>query len=379
MNEIPEIVGASENIEQVKELIHKIASVELSTIVCGETGVGKDLVVQNLYQKSSRCGNPFIKVNCAAIPDTLLESEMFGYEKGAFTGAEKNKRGKFEQAHGGVIFLDEIGEMSPALQAKLLRAIQDGEFSPLSSEKTIKADVWVVAATNCDIKKCIKAGKFREDLYYRLSTMTIQIGPLRKRLEDIPLLINHYFKKYAANFKDRPLKIISKGTMGKLQRYRWPGNVRELQNVLQRMQVLNNGDECIDEIIGEAHNEIPPEDPSKSLNIAKPEGATKNQNFSIPLKKIKKHICAKVEKEMITLALHNTDFNITKASKMLGISYRSLHMKIRELDIQIKPTVNQNASDLRLFDDLNEFNEKFLESINFNDTYESAAESVKVG
>jgi transcriptional regulator with PAS, ATPase and Fis domain len=375
MNEIPEIVGTSRNIEKVKELIDKIASVELNTIICGETGVGKDLIVQNLYQKSSRCGKPIIKVNCAAIPDTLLESEMFGYEKGAFTGAEKNKRGKFEQAHGGVLFLDEIGEMSPTLQAKLLRTLQDGEFSPLSSEKTIKSDVWVVAATNCDIQKHIKAGKFREDLYYRLSTMTIQIDPLRKRSEDIPLLINHYFKKYAVDFKDMPLKIISKDTQG----YKWPGNVRELQNVLQRMQVLNNSAECIDEIIGGTHSETAPEDLSRSLKIAKLENAAKNQNFSIPLKKIKKHICAKVEEEMITLALHNTDFNITKASKMLGISYRSLHMKIRELDIKVKPTVNHQASNPRLFDDLNEFNEKFLESIDFNDTFEPAVESVKVG
>ena len=143
MNELSEIVGASRNIEQVKDLIDKIASAELNTIVCGETGVGKDLVVQNLYQQSGRCGNPFIKVNCAAIPDHLLESEMFGYENGDFTGSEKNKREKFEQAHGRVIFLDEIGEMPPMLQAKLLQVIQDGEFSPLSSEKTIKVDVWV--------------------------------------------------------------------------------------------------------------------------------------------------------------------------------------------------------------------------------------------
>ena len=195
MNEISEIVGASRNIEHVKELIHKIASVEANTIVCGETGVGKDLLVQALYQESNRCGKPFIKVNCAAIPDNLLESEMFGYEKGAFTGAERNKRGKFEQAHGGVLFLDEIGEMSPTLQAKLLRVIQDGEFNPLCSEKTIKVDVWTISATNCEIEKHIEAGKFREDLFYRLNTMMIQIDPLRERPEDIPLLINYYYKK----------------------------------------------------------------------------------------------------------------------------------------------------------------------------------------
>jgi two-component system response regulator AtoC len=236
MNEITEIVGESRNIEKVKELICKIAKFETNTIVCGETGVGKDLIVQTLYNESKRCGKPFIKVNCAAIPDHLLESEMFGYEKGAFTGAEGNKKGKFEQAHGGVLFLDEIGEMSPALQAKLLRAIQDGEFNPLSSEKTIKVDVWTISATNCEIEKYIKAGKFRKDLFYRLSTMMIQIDPLRERPEDIPLLIKYYYKKFAANFKDRPLKIISRDTIEKLKKYSWPGNIRELQNVLQRIQ-----------------------------------------------------------------------------------------------------------------------------------------------
>jgi DNA-binding NtrC family response regulator len=239
--------------------------------------------------------------------------------------------------------------------------------------------VWVVAATNCDIQKHIKAGKFREDLYYRLSTMAIKIDPLRKRPEDIPLLTNHYFKKYAANFNKTPLKIISKDTMEKLQGYSWPGNVRELQNVLQRIQVLNNGDDYINEIIGKAHHESPPEDPSKSLGIAKGESAIKNQDFSIPLKKIKKQICAKVEKEMITLALHNTEFNITKASKMLGISLRSLHTKIKELDIKIKPAVDQNASKLRLFDGLTELKKNFLEGMDFDNTFDSAAESIKAG
>ena len=379
MNEISEIVGASRNIEHVKELIHKIASVEANTIVCGETGVGKDLLVQALYQESNRCGKPFIKVNCAAIPDNLLESEMFGYEKGAFTGAERNKRGKFEQAHGGVLFLDEIGEMSPTLQAKLLRVIQDGEFNPLCSEKTIKVDVWTISATNCEIEKHIKAGKFREDLFYRLSTMMIQIDPLRERPEDIPLLINYYYKKFAANFRDRPLKIISKDTIEKLKKYSWPGNIRELQNVLQRIQILNTSDERIDEIIGKAHNKIPTENPSNLPNIANPEGAAKNQNFLIPLKKIKKQIFAKVEKEMIPLALDKTNFNLTKASKMLGISYKSLHMKIKEYGLNIKPAVNYKASNLRLLNDLNEYNKKFLEGTDFDYAFEPAAESIKAG
>jgi len=378
MNEITELVGSSRNIEHVKELIYKIAEVETNTLVCGETGVGKDLIVQTLYNQSKRCGKPFIKVNCAAIPDHLLESEMFGFEKGAFTGAERNKKGKFEQAHRGVLFLDEIGEMSPTLQAKLLRVIQDGEFNPLSSEKTIKVDVWIISATNCEIDKHIKAGKFREDLFYRLTPMMIKIDPLRERPEDIPLLINYYYKKFAANFKHRPLKIISKDTIEKLKKYSWPGNVRELQNVLQRIQIHNTTDESIDEIIGKVQNKTPKENPSSLPNTANPEGAAKNQNFFIPIKKIKKEIFTKVEKEIIPLTLERTYFNISKASKMLGISSKLLRMKIKEYGIKSNPDVNYIASNERLFKNQNEYRE-FLERIDIDYIFEQATESIQAG
>ena len=378
MNKIPEIVGVSRNIEYVKELIQQIACAELNTLVCGETGVGKDLVVQHLYQKSNRCGKPIIKVNCAAIPDNLLESEMFGYEKGAFTGAEKNKRGKFEQAHGGVLFLDEIGEMSPALQAKLLRVIQDGEFSPLSSEKIIKT-VWIIAATNCNIEKHIKAGKFRKDLYYRLSTMMIQIDPLRKRPEDIPLLINYYCKKYAANFKDMPLKIITKELIEKLTKCDWSGNIRELQNVLQRIQILNTDDKNIDEIISNTNNKTPIENPSNFHRVPIPDGTTENQNFPLPLKKIKKKVFAKIEKEMIIYALNKSNFNITKASEMLDISLRSLHMKIKEFGLNMKPTVKNKDSNLRYLYKVIESNEEFLDGYESDHNLDCIAESIKTG
>ncbi len=175
LNSMSEIVGVSENITRVKHLIAQIADTEVNTIICGETGVGKDLIVQALYQESNRRGMPFIKVNCAALPDTLLESEMFGYEKGAFTGAISSRRGKFAQANGGVLFLDEIGDMSFPLQAKLLRVLQDGEFTPLGSEKTVKTDAWVIAATNHDLDKDLRDEKFRQDLFYRLSTIIIHI------------------------------------------------------------------------------------------------------------------------------------------------------------------------------------------------------------
>jgi transcriptional regulator with PAS, ATPase and Fis domain len=377
MIENTEIVGVSRNIEHVRELIHKIAKAEANTIVCGETGVGKDLVVQALYRESSRCGRPFIKINCAAIPEHLLESEMFGYERGAFTGAERDKKGKFEQAHGGVLFLDEIGEMSPALQAKLLRVIQDGEFNPLSSEKTIKVDVWAISATNCEIEEYIEAGKFREDLFYRLSTMMIQIEPLRERPEDIPLLVKYYYKRLVDNYKYKPIKIISKDTIEKLKRYSWPGNIRELQNVLQRIQIYDVNDERVDVLFSKVHNKIPKEDLSNLPKINITEGEVENQDFIIPLKKIKKEIFTKIEKEVIPIALDRAYFNVSKASKILGISPKSLHMKINEYGLNSKPDENCKASNLRLFNNPNEYNKRFLEGFNFDNIFEPAVESIE--
>jgi len=244
-----ELIGVSRNIEKIKDLVVRVANSEVSTIVTGETGVGKELIVQSLYRMSTRNGKPIVKVNCSALPENLLESEMFGYEKGAFTGANGPKRGKFEQANGGVLFLDEIGDMSLELQAKLLRALQDGEYTPLGSEKTVSTDVWVIAATNRNLELDMATGRFRKDLYYRLSTMIIHVEPLRNRVEDIPVLVNYYFKKYASRFNNEPPRILSRATTEKLMEYSWPGNVRELQNVLQRLLVLNASDSDVDEII----------------------------------------------------------------------------------------------------------------------------------
>ncbi len=184
-----ELIGVSTNIQRIRDIIERVADTTLNVVVCGETGVGKELVVQHLYRRSSRFGKPFVKVNCAALPDTLLESEMFGYEPGAFTGADKRRRGKFEQANGGVLFLDEIGDMSLPLQSKLLHVLQGGDFTPLGSEKAVKTDAWVIAATNHDLERDLIEGKFREDLYFRLSAIRIMIEPLRRRPEDIPHLI----------------------------------------------------------------------------------------------------------------------------------------------------------------------------------------------
>jgi transcriptional regulator with GAF, ATPase, and Fis domain len=233
-----ELIGISQNIRQIKELINQVADTDLNIVVSGETGVGKEVVVRSLYQQSKRAGKSFIKVNCAALPNTLVESEMFGYEKGAFTGAQQKMRGKFEQADGGILFLDEIGDMPLALQSKLLHALQDGDFTPLGSEKLISTDVWVIAATNHNLEDDIENGNFRADLYHRINEIKITIEPLRNRPEDIPHLIGYFTKKYQSQLNGKPLRALSKSAAEKLINYHWPGNVRELQNVLKRIIIL---------------------------------------------------------------------------------------------------------------------------------------------
>ena len=335
------IIGASKNIQRIRELINQVADTGLNTVVYGETGVGKELVVQNLYQKSNRTGNPFVKVNCAALPDTLLESEMFGYEQGAFTGADRRKRGKFEQANGGLLFLDEIGDMSLPLQSKLLHVLQGGDFSPLGSEKNVKMGAWVVAATNHELETDMVNGNFREDLYYRLSTIKIHMEPLRSRPEDIPYLISHYVKEYTEQFEGKQLLTPSQKAIDKLTAYHWPGNVRELQNVLKRLMILGNGEDSLDEMLMgppartradglPASAEQPPSPMDYlGLDINKPPDLS-----SLSLKKIKKKAMDHVEKEVIAYVLDKTGWNRSKATKILNISYKTLLYKIRDLGIE---------------------------------------------
>jgi len=328
-----ELIGVSRNIERIKKLIVQVANSEVNTIVTGETGVGKELVVQNLYRMSARNGKPIIKINCSAFPESLLESEMFGYEKGAFTGANGTKRGKFEQANGGVLFLDEIGDMSFELQAKLLRVLQDGEYTPLGSEKTVSTDAWVIAATNHDLEQDMATGRFRKDLFYRLSTVIIHVEPLRNRTEDIPVLINHYFKKYVSKFNNGPPRILSKATSEKLMGYPWPGNVRELQNVLQRLLVLNASDSDVDEIISNGYCRNTCEGKEPTIDSHPEDRGTSERDIKIPLKKIKKRVHQKIEKEIISYVLETTHWNRSKAAEILEISYKLLLTKIEELGL----------------------------------------------
>ena len=335
------IIGVSKNIQRIRALIDQVADTGLNTVVNGETGVGKELVVQNLYQKSNRTGKPFVKVNCAALPDTLLESEMFGYEPGAFTGAERRKRGKFEQASGGLLFLDEIGDMSLPLQSKLLHVLQGGDFSPLGSEKSVKMGAWVVAATNHDLETDMVNGEFREDLYYRLSTIKITIEPLRNRPEDIPHLIDYYVKTYTAQFDDKELFAPSQEVIDKLTDYHWPGNVRELQNVLKRLMILGNGEDSLEDMLmglppRTRGSGLPtsPDQPKSSMDILGFDINRPPDLSSLSLKKIKKKAMDHVEREVIAYVLEKTGWNRSKATKVLNISYKTLLYKIRDLGIE---------------------------------------------
>ncbi len=328
-----DLIGESQNVRSVRKLIDQVAGSCLNTVVCGETGVGKELVVKMLHQKSSMNRGPFVKVNCAALPDTLLESEMFGHDQGAFTGAVRKMRGKFEQAKEGVLFLDEIGDMSIALQSKMLHALQDGEFVPLGSERSVKSNAWVITATNRELEEDLKAGKFRPDLYYRICTVKIRIDPLRYRPEDLPPLISYYTQRYALELNRNQPTSLSNETIDKLMAYHWPGNVRELQNVLRRIIVLGEGEGNLDKMINlpnnSKHNYIEP-------NFRNGLGLNGHRidltDFS--LKKFRKKVSDQVEKNAISYVLEKTGWNRSKACEILKVSYKTLLSRIQDLELK---------------------------------------------
>ena len=338
--EIP-LIGTSESIERIRGLIDHTADTGLNVLITGESGVGKEVVAQNLYYKSQRKNKPFIKVNCAALPEGLLESELFGYEKGAFTGAERKRRGKFELAHEGTLFLDEIGDMPRLLQAKLLRVLQSGEFAPLGSEKEVTADAWVIASTNQNLGENVKKGLFREDLYYRLNIIKMYIPPLRNRPQDIPVLIDYFIEKYAFQFDRRKISKPDSDAMEKLIAYSWPGNVRELQSILKSSMVMGNWEEVVDDLSFKDKPDVYPTTDQKGREKAllvdafldlKNENSSGHASFS--LKKIRKETINTIDKEVISFVLDKTGWNRTKASKILKISYKTLLTRISDLDIK---------------------------------------------
>ncbi|MBU0993999.1 MAG: sigma-54 dependent transcriptional regulator [Proteobacteria bacterium] len=341
------LIGVSQAMNKVRELVEHVSDTGLNIIVTGESGVGKEVVAQNLYYKSPRNGKPFVKVNCAALPEGLLESELFGYEKGAFTGAEKKRRGKFELADKGVLFLDEIGDMPFSLQSKLLHVLQSGEFAPLGSETERKSDTWIIAATNHDLEQDIKTKSFREDLFYRLNIIKIHLPPLRERPEDVSVLVSHYIKIYSNQYNAGKFDMPDSKIMAKFIAYHWPGNVRELQNVLKRYMVIRDWDEILRALPTMEEAPVVMSSQPKSAGQLQPDPSDTIVNTGIQnlpelyssdfsafsLKKIRKKALDQVEAKAITHVLTHTGWNRSKAAKILRVSYKTLLNKITELNI----------------------------------------------
>ena len=306
----------SPRMSEVREIIEQAARVDVTVLVMGETGTGKDVVARAIHEQSVRQSGPFVKVNCAAVPRELLESELFGHERGAFTGAHQLKIGKFESADRGTIFLDEIGDLHPALQGKLLHVLQDGQFSRVGGRSTVKVDVRVLAATNQDLEQAVAGGRFREDLYYRLNVIQVMVPPLRERPEEIPVLADYFMHRYSQLFRRETLQMPAE-TMQRLIRHRFPGNVRELENMIKRMIVL--GDPLL------RRSPLPGPAPTADEN-----GARTVKAATTSLKDIARRAAQIAEKEAILQALEQTQWNRVRAAKLLDISYRALLYKIKD-------------------------------------------------
>jgi len=321
------LFGDNPKMREVREIIEQVADTDITVLIRGESGTGKELVARGLYQLSGRSSRPFVKVNCAALPSELLESELFGFEKGAFTGAQKRKLGKFEYANHGTIFLDEISEIHPGLQAKLLQVLQDGEFSRLGGESDVKVDSRVLAATNRNLEQAVKEGTFREDLYYRLNVVTILMPPLRDRIDAVPLLVEHFLQKYNEQYR-KTLKQLSGDTMQVFMNYHWPGNVRELENMVKRMVVLGNETAVLQELASNK-SRVEPEATASFLDLDAL-GVDFSEGEEMDLKAISKRAAQIAEKRVIERVLAQTRWNRKEAAERLQISYKALLYKMKE-------------------------------------------------
>lgn len=308
------IIGQSAAMQKLFETMALVAPSDATIIITGDSGTGKELIANAIHQNSPRREKPLIKINCAALPETLLESELFGHEKGSFTGAVKSRKGRFHLAHKGTIFLDEIAEMTAATQAKILRVLQEREFEPLGSSNTVQVDTRVIAATNRNLEEEIKQGRFREDLYFRINVINLNVPPLQYRREDIPLLADFFLKRYAEKNR-RLIKGFTPRAIDVLMRYDWPGNIRELENMVERAVIMARSDI------------ITPADLSDTLQALDYENQQSEIDLS-PGRSLKD-----VEKEMILRTLEMAEGNRTHTAKILGISRRTLQLKLKEYGI----------------------------------------------
>ena len=315
----PDILGRSKAIQDMRHLIGTVAPTEATVLITGESGTGKELVARALHKGSPRTDRPMVTVNCAALAENLLESELFGHEKGSFTGADKRREGRFVQAHGGTLFLDEIGEMPILLQAKLLRALQQGEVQRVGSDNPITVDVRIIAATNRDLKEEVRERRFREDLYFRLNVITVDVPPLRVRREDIPLLAAHFLERFALRNR-KQLKGFSPHALDAMLRYPWPGNVRELENAVERAVIMSTGDLITERelpltLSSQASEEVP---------LPESDAASSLAGLSLD----------EVERRAIAETLRDVEDNKSEAARRLGITRATLHNKLKKYGLE---------------------------------------------
>jgi two-component system nitrogen regulation response regulator GlnG len=324
--------------QEVYKAIGRVASQEVTVLVLGESGTGKELVARAIYQHSRRADRPFLTINCAAIPEGLLESELFGHEKGAFTGAERKRIGKFEQCTGGTIFLDEVGDMTALTQTKILRLLQEQTFERLGGNETVHTDVRLIAATNIDLENAVALARFRSDLYFRLNVFTIRLPPLRERGADLDRLVGYYVKRFSREF-DRTVQEVAPQTIETLRQYRWPGNVRELQSVLKQAILQMRGQVLLPEALpGHLH------DPA-ALNpgVAAPAFDWDNyvaERLAAGTEQLYAETVELMERELLVRVLQHTQGNQVKAARILGIARGSVRTKIKTLGISIERHVS---------------------------------------
>jgi len=318
------IIGQSQPMQEMYRMIQRVARTDATVLILGESGTGKELIANAIHFNGTRLDRPFVPINCGAIPEELMESELFGHERGAFTGALRERKGRFEVAHGGTVFLDEIGEMSPKLQVKLLRVLQERKFERVGSSRTIEVDVRVIAATNQDLEQAVASGKFREDLFYRLNVIPFLVPPLRERDGDVPLLV-HFFLRQHCHKKDLPLKKIGKSALEALQHYDWPGNVRELENVMERLVILTDGDEIQVDDLPPRMRQTKPSDSPPLLSIG---------NSGIDMKQTLDDL----ESHLILEALEKAGGVKSQAAKYLGLNRTTLIEKMKKREITYPPT-----------------------------------------
>ncbi len=336
------LIGRSPAMQEIYRVLARLMGTDLTVLISGESGTGKELVARALHEYGKRKNGPFVPINMAAIPRELIESELFGHEKGAFTGAEARAIGRFEQAQGGTLFLDEIGDMPIEAQTRLLRVLQQGEYTTVGGRTAIKTDVRIIAATNRDLRQFVRQGLFREDLYYRLNVVPLRLPPLRERAEDIPDLVRHFLSQ--SQEEGLPVKSIEKDALELLKRYKWPGNVRELENLVRRLAALYS-DDVINVSVVEQEIQ-PPESGSNGESYSEDEslGMAVERHISkyfaahtegLPPAGLYDRVLREIERPLISLSLDSTNGNQIKAADLLGLNRNTLRKKIRELDIQV--------------------------------------------